>query len=96
MVKQLKSLGVRTWTDTDTNAIESIDTIPIQDNWAYLHIIIYIFCTDAGPDQHACDHLVGCELEGMQCVLKVRQYCYQHAVHLMVTRWGLKGSEFSS
>ena len=73
LLKQLTAVGMRTWLCEGGHA-------------KFRHIAIYIFSSDQGPDMVRCDKLIGVDVRGFTNVIKLRQWCLEHQLHLMVKR----------
>ena len=70
---QMQPLGVKFWSeeDLDTN---------IQTQ--RLHLKVFFFCTDQGPDQKGAEKIMQEETAAMPGVLLFRQWCMRHNAHL--------------
>ena len=82
LLKQFAAVGARTWIESEQD--ENIIAGRI------IHVSWYLFASDAGPDQFACDGLVDADLMHDHYKLKVRTFCIQHQIHLIVKRGILK------
>ena len=50
------------------------------------HIAAYFFGSDQGGDQQGCEHLLEIDFANQCVVLRIRQWCLQHIMHLLVKR----------
>merc|ERR1712079_748385 len=76
--KQLQLAGVRMW-----NADDIHDDPHVATDQARIHIKVYLFISDQGPDQTGNDKLMHGEVSAMPLVLLFRQWCMRHNAHLM-------------
>lgn len=82
LLKQMSSVGCPLWNapDPDSDGLHEPPRIP------HLHLATFVFGTDQGPDQVFCDKLIRAELVHKPLTLLFRQWCNEHAAHLMVKR----------
>eukprot|EP00969_Alexandrium_andersonii_P356756 15447257-Alexandrium_andersonii.AAC.1 len=70
-------VGAKTWLpplDTDGSVLGGIP----DGDWRYIHMSVFIFCTDAGADQRAADALARADARDAPWILLFRQFCAQH------------------
>ena len=114
--KQTRAVGARAWVSEWVSDVSSdLPLVPSDSNFVG-HICTYVFGTDQGPDQKGSDRIIDSHVSasgagaGGRILLKFRQWCLQHCVHLMVPpskfhgysmrcrvgRWGGAGFDWQS
>ena len=86
-LKQIRSLGCRTWLDKDEESkfcglhIGDGDKLP-----SYFHVRFFIFGTDQGPDQVSAYSSIEAECKDDLLLIICNTWCIRHVLHLIFKR----------
>jgi hypothetical protein len=93
--KQVKSCGALLWNEKvcDRERELSQQVYPLDPDQVSsclsnhtFHLRAFIFASDQGPDQVGADQKLNDVTDCLMFILKFRQWCLQHCVHLIVAR----------
>lgn len=87
ILKQLWCAGVESWLLSDAHT----QLVPVcwtsdGETYMYLHLKVYLGCTDQRPDQVGAEKLMMGDVEQMLLTLTLREWCNRHQLHLMKQR----------
>ncbi len=86
-IRQLRNVGISTWDQPDWGrAAESEDAWITQADASYLHITVWLFTSDGGPDQMACMKDVAVEVDNYLTTWLIHTWCIEHVIHLMAKK----------